>query len=52
MEDVRGAIDMVNGTDEKGEKMRQMLVALSILEAELLCEQGNWDAVDKAMEVG
>lgn len=43
---------MADATDDKGAKIGQMLVALSILKAELLCEQGNWEGLARSMEVG
>lgn len=51
VDDVRGAIESVDTSDDKGVKMGQMMVALSILEAELLCEQCNWEGLEQAMEV-
>jgi hypothetical protein len=41
----------VEHSDDKGARLESLRVALSIQEAELLCEQGNWGELEKAMEV-
>lgn len=38
--------------DARATKVGKMRVALSILEAELWCEKGEWKELEKAMEVG
>ncbi|BEI80538.1 hypothetical protein CcaverHIS002_0110670 [Cutaneotrichosporon cavernicola] len=40
----------MNEGEDKGEKIGQMGIALSILESELLCEQGNWERLEQVME--
>ncbi|BEI88339.1 uncharacterized protein CcaverHIS019_0110570 [Cutaneotrichosporon cavernicola] len=41
----------MNEGEDKGEKIGQMGIALSILESELLCEQGNWERLEQVMEI-